>query len=127
LLIDDETSIRVILGRALVQAGYRTILAANGDEALRLAQSRQGELRAAVVDMMMPGLDGVQTIRALRQLVPNLPIVGCSGIDRYEAELAALGFARLKFLRKPFSVGDLLAALRSELHGTNPAGGAPPR
>jgi PAS domain S-box-containing protein len=125
LLIDDETSIRVILGRALVQAGYRTVLAANGDEALRLAQARQGELRAAVVDMMMPGMDGVQTIRALRQLVPNLPIVGCSGIDRYEAELAALGFARLKFLRKPFAVGDLLAALRDELRGAAPAGQPP--
>lgn len=126
LLVDDESSIRQIVGRALEELGYRTLIASNGGEGLTLARQHLGELRIVVLDMMMPGIDGVQVVRELREFAPALPIIACSGLDRYRGELKALGLDRLHFLHKPFAVEELYSALRAGLDGSADAAAAPP-
>ncbi|MBI5688807.1 MAG: PAS domain S-box protein [Verrucomicrobia bacterium] len=115
LLVDDEASIRHVLGRALSDAGYEVLVASNGDEALRQARASSRELRAVILDMMMPGLDGLQVVRQLREFQPLLPIVACSGLDRYRDELAHLQLPGIRFLRKPFTVDVILENLRDGL------------
>ncbi len=115
LVVDDEASIRNILGRSLTDHGYQVLVAAAGEEALSLADKHRGVLRGAILDMMMPGMDGPELVRRMRGLLPDLPIIACSGLEHYRADLAALGLSRVRFLRKPFLPSDLRAVLRAEL------------
>jgi two-component system cell cycle sensor histidine kinase/response regulator CckA len=91
------------------------LVATNGDEGLITARGNAGDLRVAIVDMMMPGVQGVALVRELRNLIPALPIIVCSGLDRYKEELAAEGFTSIHFLAKPFVVKQLWEALHEVL------------
>ncbi len=115
LVVDDEASIRQILRRSLEDAHYRVLTAADGAEALALVRTWGPELRALVLDMMMPGMDGLALVAAIREREPHLPIIACSGLDHYGPELVARGHARVAFLPKPFTVDAVLAALRAAL------------
>lgn len=112
LVVDDEMSIRQILKRSLEDANYRPVLASSGQEALGVLQARDPEVRAVILDMMMPGIDGVALVSALRAVAPDLPVLACSGLGHFQRELRAAGFARVGFLPKPFTVEQVLGALR---------------
>jgi nitrogen-specific signal transduction histidine kinase/ActR/RegA family two-component response regulator len=117
LVVDDEEGIRMVVARLLIASGYRVLEAANGGNALILARAHRADLRAVVLDMMMPGLDGLQVVAALREFAPDLPIVACSGLDRYRDELVKQGFTRVCFLTKPILADSLRQALRALLDG----------
>ena len=81
LLADDEEAVREIAAGVLEASGYRTLLAADGHAALRRFEERSSEVRVAVIDLMMPHMDGLETIRALRALAPGVPIIAMSGVE----------------------------------------------
>lgn len=110
LVVDDEEAVREIAAGVLEAAGYRTLAAADGQEARRLLEEHGSEVRAAVVDLVMPGVDGGATIEALRRLRPDLPVIAISGLDDRIQGTPPPG-ADL-FLGKPFTAEELLAALR---------------
>jgi two-component system cell cycle sensor histidine kinase/response regulator CckA len=112
LLVDDEAGIRLVLERVLAARGYRVITAESGTEAVEQTRRHQADLRAIVLDMMMPGIDGIAVIKAIREFAPLLPIVGCSGLHTYAAQIEKLDSPGVRFLRKPFPVAELLHALR---------------
>jgi DNA-binding response OmpR family regulator len=78
LVIDDELQIRELLKEFLQLKGYTVITASNGDEALTCMQDQQ--LMLAVLDMCMPGKNGLETLRSMRTLNPHLSVIMLTGI-----------------------------------------------
>ena len=120
LVVDDDLVSAEALSEILREEGYRVAVAPSGQQAIR----RLGEERADLIllDMMMPGLDGIEVIRQLRgRAEPAGPkIVAVTGDvtrERFEAVIAAGADG---FVRKPFQLGDLLSAIQLALAGNEP-------
>ncbi|MFN0109226.1 MAG: response regulator [Blastocatellia bacterium] len=115
LVVDDEEAIRQISKETLVTFGYQALTAADGAEALALFAQRQDEVRCVITDMMMPFMDGLATIRAIRRLSPKVKIIVTSGLKANDkiAEAAELGAKA--FLPKPYTAESLLKMLAAEL------------
>ncbi|HZS07925.1 MAG TPA: response regulator [Blastocatellia bacterium] len=107
IVTDEEADIREIVKMALEQLGYSVLPAANGAEAVAQYAARRGQVKAVIIDMRMPVMDGEATIRALRRLDPQVRIVASSGGgSKYEAMAANAGVR--KFLRKPYGLEQLI-------------------
>jgi CheY-like chemotaxis protein len=110
LIADDEPGIRSLLTVVLRSAGHRVMAAANGVEAVAVFRSYADAIDLAVIDLIMPVMDGRQAIQRIRESRPNVPIICMSG---YSEELAPEGGTL--FLRKPFLPGELVAAVKKLL------------
>ena len=122
LLIDDEASVRLVVKQMLEASGYRVITAPDGATALSIYAERQGEIALVITDMMMPGMDGAATIRALKQLDPHVPIIAASGMMHEERETSAAEAGALAFLWKPYTADTILRAIHKTLSaGSKPA------
>lgn len=117
LVVDDEPSIRELARTVLETFGYRVLTAADGQQALEVFRSHVGRVRLALVDMMMPVLDGPATIHGLRALDPKLAVIAASGLD-VPTSTAAAALTLQGFLRKPYSAQALLQAVR-KVFGTS--------
>lgn len=115
LVVDDEPSIRRIMEQTLVTFGYRVLLAADGAEALRLYHEHQDSIAVVITDMMMPGLDGLATIRGLTGLNPDVKIIAASGISNQEKVAKEAGPNVRYFLTKPCTAEILLTTLKRTL------------
>lgn len=115
LVVDDEPAVRRVAQHTLERHGYRVLTAAEGGAGLALFTQHRAEVRAVVTDLMMPGLNGPDLARRLRQLDHRLPILGMTGLTERAATsgLESLGLAAL--LPKPFPGVKLLAALHAAL------------
>ncbi|MGQ0635990.1 MAG: PAS domain-containing hybrid sensor histidine kinase/response regulator [Planctomycetaceae bacterium] len=111
LVVDDESLILAAVKATLEDAGYRVLTAGSGNEAARLLCEHVNDVRAAIVDMMMPGSDGPTTMRALHEISPRLRMVANSGL-RLPDEGASLASA---FLSKPYTDEQLLTTLANVL------------
>lgn len=107
LIVDDEENIREITKATLEKFGYQTLTAADGTEALALYAQNQTEIAIVLTDMAMPFLDGAATIRALRKINPDLPIIAASGLLPTESESLNVN----AFLKKPYAAEKLLTTL----------------
>jgi PAS domain S-box-containing protein len=115
LVVDDTKAVRDITQQTLEVHGYRVLLACDGAEAL-LAYAEHGqEIAAMLTDMMMPIMDGLATIRVMKKLNPELPIVAASGlsVNDHVSEVARLGVKT--FLAKPYTAQTLLETLHKLL------------
>jgi PAS domain S-box-containing protein len=121
LLVDDEDSIREISKRTLEVFGYRVLVARDGLEALGKFMLNQDEIAVVLTDMMMPNLDGLSLITALKALKHDVRIIAASGAktETQRAKAAAAGAA--DFLTKPYSAAAVLGALNKLLHAPQPA------
>jgi PAS domain S-box-containing protein len=117
LVVDDEAAIRQIARATLESYGYRVITANDGAEAVALYEQKQAEIKAVVLDSMMPLMDGAATARALRDIAPNVRIVGVSGGARGDQAPGDPNIIRV-FLTKPYTASQLLVALRTVLTET---------
>jgi CheY-like chemotaxis protein len=112
LVIDDDETFRRMLRRTLQRLGHEVIEAAEGREALRVLQDAAIEL--VMTDILMPGMEGIETIRWLRQRAPQLPVIAMSGGGRLAPDgylEVARAFGAVQALSKPFSDAELRAAL----------------
>jgi PAS domain S-box-containing protein len=112
LVVDDEESVRTVTSRTLERYGYRALTAANGAEALSLYAEHAGEIAVVLTDMSMPVLDGPATITALRDLDPQVTIIGSSGLDADAKVKSALGPEPHNFIAKPYTAEALLQMLQ---------------
>jgi CheY-like chemotaxis protein len=113
LLVEDETAIRNLLQKLLEQNGYRVTSAASGADAAELLRGRQG-YDILVTDLVLPGLSGPELAREFHTLWPDSPVLFMSGFPGDTLDEIELG-SRARFLAKPFSHEQLLAALRQLL------------
>ena len=114
LVIDDEEIIRVLLRSALEAAGYEVTEAANGRQGLELYRQRPTDL--VITDIVMPEMNGLDMLLALTREFLNAKVIAISGAggEKNVLNVANLLGARQTF-QKPFSVPDLLGAVRYEL------------
>lgn len=116
LVIDDEAVIREVMKEILTQFGYTVITASDGTEAISLYVQRQADVKIVITDMMMPYMDGIATIRALRQINPAIKIIGTSGLAQNETALETMKLQVQGFVRKPFTAKGLLETLVAALN-----------
>ena len=112
LVVDDEPQIVRALGINLKALGYRVDTAATGEEALRRAASHRPD--AVILDLGLPGIDGIEVIRGLRGWT-TVPIIVLSVRDAEREKIAALDAGADDYVTKPFGMGELLARLRAAL------------
>jgi CheY-like chemotaxis protein len=115
LIVDDEEPVRSMASRMLRAMGFEVLLAANGVEALALLEAKQGRIRAVLLDLTMPRMDGEATLRGMRKVSPNLPVVLCSGYDVVESQERFADLRVSGFLHKPFRLAELQRVLRHAL------------
>jgi two-component system, OmpR family, response regulator MprA len=122
LIVDDEPAVRAALDRALRLDRYEVELAGDGREALdRLAESR---LDAIVLDVMMPGIDGLEVCRRLREAGDRTPVLMLTARDAVDDRVAGLDAGADDYLVKPFALKELKARLRALLRRAETAPGA---
>lgn len=117
LLAEDEELVLHAGTRMLKKLGFRVLPAADGQAALELLERHGEELCLAVLDLTMPRLDGEETLRALRRLRPELPVLLTSGYDEQVVSRRITGDLRTVFLQKPYDLSALTDKVRSLLEG----------
>jgi two-component system cell cycle sensor histidine kinase/response regulator CckA len=116
LLVDDESFILQVTSAALEANGYRVITAADGAAAVEEFSKNRNEISAVLLDMMMPGMDGLATLDALRQIDQNVKVIACSGLRTSQREAEVKDRGAKTFLPKPYSEEQLLHALSKVLN-----------
>ncbi|HSB85175.1 MAG TPA: response regulator transcription factor [Ilumatobacteraceae bacterium] len=118
LIADDDRAIREALTRALGLEGYDVIQAVDGTSALSLIESTHPDV--AVLDVMMPNIDGLTVCRVLRAERNRLPILMLTARTETPDRVAGLDAGADDYLAKPFELDELLARLRALLRRTRP-------
>ena len=118
LVVDDEEAVRRVVRSTLEKAGYQVVQAANGREALTVYTEIGSRISAVVIDMTMPVLGGVPTMRELVKMNPNVRIIAASGIHDNEATAKSIGRQVKQFLAKPFTSEMLLRAVNRAVTGS---------
>lgn len=111
LIADDEMSVRDITKASLENYNYQVIIASDGIEAIALYAQHKNEISAVLVDMMMPEMDGVTTIRTLQRMNPQVKIIAVSGLATSDKVSAAMNSGAMSFLSKPYTSEELLIKL----------------
>jgi len=128
LVVDDDDAIRESIRLALTTGGMTVATAESGERAL---ETFDAAFDGAIVDLMMPGMNGFETIKALRARAPNLPIIVVSGAlvqagGAPDLLRLALGLHGVAILAKPFKLSDLLRTASASFADATPVPKAQP-
>jgi two-component system, cell cycle sensor histidine kinase and response regulator CckA len=115
LLVDDDAQVREFTALSLSRAQFSVIQAHSGEAALEIYERRRNEIDLVLTDMVMPGLFGDQMALRLWETNPHLPIVFMSGNPPEALEAGINLELRKNFLRKPFTVEDLMETIKGKL------------
>ena len=121
LVIDDEEVMREVLESVLSSDGHRVTTAESGEEGLALARTTSFD--AVVLDVMMPGMDGIETLRELKRLDDDLPVVLVTAFASVETALAAMKRGAFDYITKPFKNDEVLAVLAQRRRAASADGG----
>lgn len=113
LVVEDDASIRLGIERNLSFEGYRVVAAAGGDEGLEKVFRERPDL--LLLDVMLPGISGLEICKAVRRHDPTLPILMISARTQEADRVAGLDLGADDYIPKPFSVRELLARVRAAL------------
>ncbi|ATX79820.1 PAS domain S-box-containing protein [Mariprofundus aestuarium] len=116
LLADDELTVREVAKELLENLGYEVIEAENGHAAVELFERNRDKVSIAMLDMVMPKMNGVQAATRMRDLNPELPIVFITGYDRERVLADVEGWEGIKIMSKPCHPEDLSMAIRGLLN-----------
>jgi len=111
LLVDDESAIRRALRPPLTELGFEVVEAIRGEEALQLL--RASSFDAVLLDINMPGIGGIETLRRIRAFAPRLPVLMLTVRDAEDEKIKALDEGADDYITKPFSVRELIARIRA--------------
>jgi DNA-binding NtrC family response regulator len=111
LIIDDEEVMREILEALLTREGYRVKVASSGEEGLECA--RAASFDAAVVDVMMPGIDGIATLEELKKIDEDLPVVMVTAFASVETAISAMKRGAFDYITKPFKNDEVIVVVRN--------------
>ncbi len=118
LYVDDEPSLREIGKTMLCCLGFETIVASNGEECLELVKEKEGTIDLIILDLVMPGLNGEQTLEELRRREINVPVILTTGfaLSDLPEDPGKLKFARA-VITKPFDLEKLRDVIDNVLGG----------
>lgn len=111
LLADDDSLVLDVAGSILRRLGFEVVAASTGTEAIEAARRHSGRLRAVLLDLVMPGMSGRETLRGLRDLASKLPIIVITGYSEEFARQETEGQPYEGFIQKPLSMENLSAEL----------------
>ena len=120
LVVDDERAVRDSLRRALELQGYEVDLASDGAEALARL-SANGHVDAVVLDILMPGIDGLEVCRQIRRRGSSVPVLMLTARDAVGDRVEGLDAGADDYLVKPFALEELLARVRALLRRGTPS------
>ncbi len=112
LVIDDEPMVRTAACRVLESSGFRTLSAHDGASGVALFREHAAAITVVLLDLSMPGMDGVETLVRIRAVRPGTPAVIMSGYAEDEAAARFVGVGLASFLAKPFTPDELLQRLK---------------
>ena len=115
LVVDDEVSIREITQISLEMGNYKVLTASDGIEAIALYAQHKANISAVLMDMIMPEMDGLTTIRTLQKINSQVKIIATSGLASTERIAEAASVGAKAFLSKPYTALELLKTLSSIL------------
>ena len=113
LIIDDDPDNRILLSRFVTEWGYRAETAAEGKTGL--AKLRDINPSLVLLDLIMPGMDGLQFLKSARELRPELAVIVISGVDDEEIAKRAMTLGAVDYLVKPFVASYLENSVRAKL------------
>ena len=116
LFVEDEAAVRGIAARLLRQRGYEVIEAADGEEALILAEEWAGQIDMMISDVIMPGLDGPSLLKKARQYLGDAPVMFISGYAESDFSDLLQDEKGVSFLPKPLDIKSLAERVKQELH-----------
>ena len=111
LVVDDEDSIRLSLGRQIKKAGYGVSVAESGEKAMEVLLSNNGNIDIVLTDLVMEGIDGIQVLKNIKQLRPKVQVVVLTGFGSMESVMDAMRFGAHDYLLKPCKQEELLLRL----------------
>lgn len=111
LVVDDEPAIRRALRPPLMELGFQVAEASRGEEALQTLRAAPYDV--VLLDMNMPGIGGMETLRRIRAFAPRLPVLMLTVRDQEEDKVEALDRGADDYITKPFSTRELIARIRS--------------
>jgi DNA-binding NtrC family response regulator len=111
LVVDDEEVMREILEALLAREGYRVKVASSGEEGLEYARSTSFD--AAIVDVMMPGIDGITTLEELKKIDEDLPVVMVTAFASVETAISAMKRGAFDYITKPFKNDEVVIVVRN--------------
>ncbi len=123
LVVDDERAVRESLRRALELEGYEIELAEDGRAALSRLEGEEGQPDAVILDVLMPGVDGLEVCRRLRRTGIRVPVLMLTARDEVENRVAGLDAGADDYVTKPFALEELLARVRALLRRTTDGAG----
>ena len=113
LIIDDEEGIRESLSGIFEDEGYTVFTASSGEEALKVLKEQSPDL--IMLDVWLPGIDGIQTLKEIKNMKPDLPVIIISGHGNIELAVKATKTGAYDFLEKPLSLERVLLAAKRAL------------
>jgi DNA-binding response OmpR family regulator len=124
LVVDDDPMVSDVVRRYLERGGYAVLLAADGPAALDAFHRQRADL--VVLDLMLPGIDGLEVCRRLRVLAPDLPVIMLTALGEEADRVLGLELGADDYVTKPFSPRELTLRVQSVLRRASPPdGGAP--
>ena len=113
LLVDDDTGVRTVFSSILTKEGYRVTAVKNGYEAIKVIDEESFDL--ALVDLRMPGLDGIQVLEKIKSRRPQTRVIIYSAYGSVEDAVEAMRKGAADYLNKPFSPNELELSLKKTL------------
>ena len=114
LIVDDEENIRLSLKGGLEDEGYQIVLAASGEEAFKVLE--QTEVDLLLLDIWMPGMDGLTVLERLKKELPSLPVIIMTGHGSIDTAVRATRLGALDFIEKPLDLNKLIITIANALH-----------
>ena len=115
LFVEDEDAVRSVAAKLLRARGYEVIEAGSGEEALDLAEAHAGEIDLMISDVVMPGMQGPELLRAAREYLAGAPVMFISGYAEAEFSNLLEGETNVSFLAKPIDIKTLAERVKQEL------------
>jgi DNA-binding response OmpR family regulator len=106
LLVDDEDDFRELLGKRLTKRGLAVSTAASGEAGL--GQAQDGDFDVVVLDVKMPGMDGLEVLRRLRKIAPDTEVILLTGHANMEVAVEGMDLGAFDYLMKPVAINELL-------------------
>jgi CheY-like chemotaxis protein len=117
MLVDDEEAVLTIGGQMLEFLGFRVLSASNGRDAIELFKAHSDRIVGVILDLVMPVMDGEETLRGLRQLKTDVPVILSSGYTEEQFAGRFPNHHTAGFIQKPYELKTLSAKLKEVLHG----------
>ncbi len=107
LVVDDEAMVKDLARDILKRQGYTVLTAGGGEEAVELYRQNKGMITVVLLDILMPGVDGRQALRRIREIDPRARIIVSSGYDQMRDADGLLREGAVAFVQKPYRISEL--------------------